>query len=349
MVSVSDNERQLKLDLAHSQKRLSERTRERDEMQLKLVKSDERLVATEKALVANTLLMEKSDADLSVSAALLESKELELAQQAAQLAISALDVVQKNKALRASDVSLAQRTEELERKNRELEVLMRQREDFVAAITHDLKSPLLGATRVLEYLASGQVPAEQQQLIINQLLDSNREMVRMIFNLLDVYRFDAGSLVPIQELLDVPALINQSCEQFSFTIADKKLEFRKEIDANLTQIRCDGLIIKRILTNLLSNAFKFTKAEGLVVVRAWVQENMVMISVRDSGPGMTEDQKEGIFRRFWQTHKSRESGTGTGLGLYLSKELAATIGGDLTFVTEQNVGSEFTLSIPMSK
>jgi signal transduction histidine kinase len=344
---MSDNDRQLKLDLAQSQKRLSERTRERDDMQLKLVKSDERLVAAEKALVANNNLIEKTDTELTISTALLESKELELAKQAAQLAMSALEVVEKNKALRASDVSLAKRTEELERKNRELELMMRQREDFVAAITHDLKSPLLGATRVLEFLAGGQVPADQYQEIISQLLESNREMVRMVFNLLDVYRCDAGSVVPIQEVVDIPALINQCSEQFNFTISDKKLEFRKEIDAELTQIKGDGLLLKRILTNLLSNAFKFSKYEGQVILRARAGEGRLIISVRDSGPGMTDEQKEGVFRRFWQTHKSRESGTGTGLGLYLSKELATAIGGDLSFTTEQNVGSEFTLSIPI--
>lgn len=315
-------------------------------MQLKLVKSDERLVQAEKALLDKDRLREQSETELTLSAALLESKELELARQAAQLAMSALEVVQKNKELRATDNSLAKRTEELEKRNRELNEMMRQREDFVAAITHDLKSPLLSATRILEYLVSGRIPAERQNLVFNQLLESNREMLLMIFNLLDVYRCDAGSIVAICEEVDIPSTIQYCVEPFDFSLKEKQLKLIVNVEDDVKTIEGDGLLIKRILTNLLSNAIKFSKMDGEVVVRAWRVGKRLMISVRDSGAGMSDEQKRCVFQRFWQTHKSRESGTGTGLGLYLSKELAATIGGELTFVSELDAGSEFTLSLP---
>lgn len=348
MYPVSDNENQLKTDLSSSIKRLDERTRERDEIQLKLVKSDARLLAAEQALEVNNRLLKKTDTNLSISTAILESKELELAEQKAKLAMSALEIVQKKRQLMASDLSLAKRTDELERTNQELKAMITQRENFVAAITHDLKSPLLSATRIMEYLVEGQIPQERQPEVFKQLLESNREMLRMLFNLLDIYRFDAGKVTPLSELVDVPQLVAQCVEQFRFNIDEKKIDIAITVESEVGTIESDGVLLKRIFTNLLSNAVKFSSYEGKIVVRIWCDDDFLYTSVQDNGTGMSEEQKLGIFKRFWQTGKSRETGVGTGLGLFLSKELACTMGGDLTFVSEQEIGTEFTLSLPLS-
>jgi len=344
---MSDNKSQLQLDLDFSQKQLSERTRERDEVQLKLVRSDERLFSIEQALVDTNSVLERTEADLTVSAARLESRELELAQQAAKLAMTAVELAQKSSQLRKTDASLFKRTVELENANLELKAMMQQREDFVAALTHDLKSPLLSSTKILEFLVKGQIPVEKQTAIFNELLESHREMLRMIFNLLDVYRHESGKLVPLSEEVDVRALVHQCLEQFSFNVAEKQLHVSSIIDDDIHIVKTDDLFLRRILTNLLSNAVKFSRRGGPIIVRAFREPDLIKIAVKDSGPGMSIEQQARIFERFCQTLNSRENGgVGTGLGLFLSRELATTLGGSLTFVSDHDVGSEFTLTLP---
>lgn len=224
--------------------------------------------------------------------------------------------------------------------------MIHNREDLLAALAHDLKSPLLSATRILEFLVAGEIPPERQQAVFSQMLESHREMLRLIWNLLDVYRNDAGRLTPVSEEIDVGNLVSQCVDQFSFAISEKKIDVHLLVEGTPI-VRSDSLLLKRILTNLLSNAVKFSHDSGIITIRSCCSNDRCNTSVQDNGPGMNEQEKSGIFKRFWQTERSRETGSGTGLGLAISKEMAHLLGGDLVFESEVGIGTTFTLSVPV--
>jgi len=237
-------------------------------------------------------------------------------------------------------------TADLERTNSELELKMRQQDEFIAALTHDLKSPLLSTTRILEMLISSQLTAEQQVEALNRLLGSHREMLRMILNMLDVHRQDGGGIVPLFGRVKIYPLLTECVDAFSFNINEKELSVSIHVEDDVECILTDELLLRRIITNLVSNAIKFSERCGRVTVRGFKREQSYKISVWNNGLAMTEKQKQSIFQHFLQSSRDCESHHGTGIGLYLSRGLAVTLSGDLTFTSEVESGTEFVLTLP---
>lgn len=346
---MSDEVVKLTADLRRTREQLAVRTKERDDVKLRLNKNDVRITTMRKELAKAHEQLDKVGADLSISTANLKCRELELAEQSVKVVIAQLETTKQTKLLKESDVSLEARTAELEKANRDLKLTMRRQDEFVAAVTHDLKSPLLGATRILEMLAAGQVSTENQNAVFSQLLESHREMLRMILNMLDVYRHDGGAITPVFGTVSISSLLNDCMETFSFNIAEKNLSTVIEVEADAEKVIADVLLLKRVLTNLISNAVKFSKVGGQIKVSVTRREANFQISVRDNGVGMNPEQKTNVFQRILQPGRDSNVHTGTGLGLYLSRELAVAMAGDLTFSSELNLGSEFVLTLPVDR
>lgn len=343
---MSEPESQVQLALAIAEEKLSGRTKERDEVQLRLIKSDEQLQETQVELAESNRQHKATSSRLSLSSALIESKDLELAEQTALLAASALELSQRTNQLHESNKYLLNKTAELEKTNAELKAMMQQRDDFMAAITHDLKNPLVGFSRIFEHLIAGVVPQEQQKEIFIQLLQSNNRMLRMIWNILEVYRHDAGSLVAKPETFEPVDLIKKCLEEFSFAIKTKRIELVTEFPESSWSIMTDKLLLQRLLINLLDNGVKFTPESGELKVGASYDENSVSLFIKDSGPGMTQEQTGLIFERFWQSKEGRDKGIGTGLGLFSSKQIVKALGAEIECKSLLNKGTQFTIKLP---
>ena len=346
---MSEPESQVHLALALAEEKLSGRTRERDEVQLRLVKSDEQLLAIQAKLVESTKNQKETSNSLSASNALLESVDLELAERTALLAASALELSQRTNQLHESNKYLLKKTAELENANAELKMMMQQREDFVAALTHDLKNPLVGFSKILDHLLAGGIPEAQQKEVFAQLLESNNRVLRMIWNMLEVYRYDSGSLVPAPEPVELLVVIKSCIDEFSYSIKAKTIQLCTDFPETLPETHTDRILLQRLLINLLDNAVKFTPDSGNLIVRAVYDHSVVTISIKDSGSGMTEDQCERIFERFWQSKEGRDKGIGTGLGLFSSRQIVEALGATIECRSQLNVGTEFTIKIPISR
>ncbi len=346
---MSERESELRLNLALAEEKLSERTRQHDEVQLRLVKNDEKLLAIQSQLAESTRQNREADANLSVSNALLESKDLELATRTAHLAAAAMELSQRTNQLHESNRYLLAKTAELEQANAGLKAMIQQREDFVAALTHDLKNPLIGSTRILELLAAGQIPNEKQSEIFSQLFESNKSMLRMIWNLLEVYRHESGALVALYESVDVAELLQNCLDEFAFGIKAKKLDLCLDIPASVPAVMSDKILLRRVLVNLLDNAVKFSPEAGKLTVGATFDERELRIYVKDSGSGMSDEQLGLIFQRFSQTRHGRAHGTGNGLGLFLSKQIMQELGGSIECTSALGRGAQFTVTIPLSR
>jgi two-component system, sensor histidine kinase and response regulator len=237
--------------------------------------------------------------------------------------------------------------------------MIRQRDDFVARLTHDLRTPLVAANRMLSLCLQdvfGPAPDDMKEAI-SSVIDNNENLLQMTNTLLQVYRHEAGHKKLVKSSFSIYDLAKEVVQELK-PLADEKalalsLEAHPSVnastdDAQLYQTVGDHIELRRLLTNLLGNAIKFTDAGSI-----WVQlsihaasadaDEMIAIAIKDTGSGIDAETQSHIFDWFYQGDHMR---AGSGLGLHLSKRIAEMHQGTLTLQSEVGKGSTFTLSLP---
>ena len=334
--------RRLKVDLDMLLKALSRCTHECKQRQLKIVTTlDPYSDASESPPDTDGVrFLREYDAQLTICTTRLQARENELEAKLAELRL-------KTDQLAESNSALEKKSAELEQVNAGLKAVLEQREDFIAALTHDLKNPLIGCIRVLEHvLAEKNLPCVEAELL-NVALRTLTTMLRMIFNVLDGYKFEYNSLVPLSESVNVPVLLKECLEEARFSIAEKHLLILMEVGQENLWIHTDATLLRRVLMNLIDNAVKFSPVGGRFGIRLSCFESHISIAISDSGGGISRSELKQVFKRFWQTDSGRRSGVGTGLGLYLSKQILELLGGSIECTSRKSVGTEFTISLPL--
>ncbi|MCR5260331.1 MAG: response regulator [Candidatus Gastranaerophilales bacterium] len=219
----------------------------------------------------------------------------------------------------------------------------RLREDFIATLTHDLRTPLLAAIQTLKYFTDGSLGelTEKQNLLLSTMLQSNKDMLGLVNALLEVYKYESGT-IPINKADFAPNdLVNQCCDEIESLAKSKNIELIRELDStNDIEINADRNEIRRVMMNLLGNAVNYTEENGKILVKSNLNGNDYMFSVKDNGIGISHDDINKMFKRFSQGTKNRRSAS-TGLGLYLSKQIIEAHGGKIWLESVQNKGSEF--------
>src|SRR5690606_33502579 len=240
---------------------------------------------------------------------------------------------------------------QLEKAKNYAESLLKSREQFMNTVTHDLRSPLntvIGYTGLLEKSNLD----KSQGRYLAQLKKSSDYLLRLVNDLLDLSRLEAGKMT-VEELAFNPKnLIEETVENAVPPEKPREVKVRINVSDELdTRLITDPFRIKQILTNLVSNACKFTP-KGSVEVRAWLRQakyNPVLcIEVKDTGIGISEAQKEKVFEEFSQEDSSIEKRYGgTGLGLAISKKLTDLLQGRISLESEVGKGSTFLVEIPV--
>jgi len=239
---------------------------------------------------------------------------------------------------------------EADQKRRQAESAMASRAAFLAAVGHDLRTPisaiLTGAAELERGAGDGN--ARAQAALIS---DAGCMMKAMLDDLLDHAKLDAGRMTVEATDFDLRSLLAQTTRLWQGPIRAKGLKLRLEGARDVPGwVRGDAMRLRQILNNLISNAVKFTR-EGAVTLRfrAWAEEpsgHAVLIEIVDTGPGMTTDQLARLFTPFDQTADGVSAlHGGTGLGLAISRDLAELMGGRLTARATPGVGACFTLSL----
>ena len=230
----------------------------------------------------------------------------------------------------------------------ERERLTQQREDFVATLTHDLKTPILAANRVLKLLLEGDFGElmEQQRALIETILDSNSSMYNMVRTLLDVYKYESGTKSLTVDLQDISKLVKQVISDFSYLYADRGIELSANLPETLTPVSMDEEEIRRVFNNLIGNALKFTDENGSVRIEVSQADNETKVLVIDTGRGIADSDKVKLFQRFWQSSQQRKYYASTGLGLYLCRRIIELHGGSIWCESELGKGSTFGFTIP---
>lgn len=220
----------------------------------------------------------------------------------------------------------------------------RLRDDFIATLTHDMRTPLLAAIQTLKFFLEGAIGSldEKQKVLLSTMLQSNEDLLGLVNALLEVYRFESGKLELCKTTFILKDLAEQCYKELEPLAKKKEISFNisYELDDDV-YINADRAEIKRVMTNLCGNALNYTNNKGKVDILLKVQNNDVIFSVSDNGNGIPQSDIPNLFKRFSQGTTKKRS-TGTGLGLYLSRQIIEAHGGKIWADSKLNKGSEFS-------
>lgn len=236
------------------------------------------------------------------------------------------------------------------------ELLSRESEyksDFLATVSHELRTPL---TSILAYVdlweSSRDHVDESERQSLSEIKENSRILLGMVNNILDMARAEAGKIEVIPEPLDMVDLVNE-VERLVVPIAVKKgLHLSVRVDPEVPIIYADREKVRRIVENLVSNAIKFTPEGGAVAIsvdsdpRAPLER--IRIQVSDAGVGISEDDSDAVFERFWQeSGRANRASGGSGLGLAVVKQFVENLGGEARVASEKGKGSTFEVVLPI--
>jgi two-component system, NtrC family, sensor kinase len=243
---------------------------------------------------------------------------------------------------------LASALAELGDKSRELEAASHHKSEFLANMSHELRTPLnaiSGFSQVLRKQLFGEIN-EKQAEYLDDILGSARHLLSLIDDVLDLSKVEAGQI----ELQIVPFSVPGALERGVVMVREGATKGGVRVslssDPGVDTVMGDERRIRQVIFNLLSNAVKFTPAGGTVDIAAARLDGEVRVSVRDTGPGIAQEDQERIFEEFQQAAAGKEQREGTGLGLALSKRLVELHGGRIWVVSELGQGSTFVFTLP---
>ncbi len=225
-----------------------------------------------------------------------------------------------------------------------------QRENFVSCLTHDLRTPLVAANRMLTLLSQGvfgQITPQMQEAFAG-ISSSNENLLAMLNTLLEVHCYEVGqkylSFIPF----NLPELLDEVSRELMPLAEEKRLDLRVKVEDEIEMMRGDRLELRRVIANLVSNAIKFTDA-GWVEVRASASSGeagrWLVLEIEDTGIGISPEERASIFERFRQGNHKR---SGKGLGLYLCHQIIQAHKGTINVQSECDRGSLFTIRLPMT-
>jgi len=222
------------------------------------------------------------------------------------------------------------------------------RRDFVANVSHELKTPLTVVRGYAETLLGDEPPPDVRRGFLTSILANATRMQRLVDDLLDLSRIESGAWTPHPERVGVRAVAEQAWADAGRSGGGREQVFAIEIPEDAAEVEADPQALRQILGNVLENAARYTPAGGSVAVRARRLGGAVVIEVSDTGPGIPGEHLPRIFERFYRvdTARSRELG-GTGLGLAIVKHLVEAHGGRVEAESQLGAGTTIRITLPL--
>ncbi|MBI4346791.1 MAG: HAMP domain-containing histidine kinase [Elusimicrobia bacterium] len=247
---------------------------------------------------------------------------------------------------------LGELASEFNRMSARLGELDELKDAFMSQVTHDLRSPLSAMTTHAELVAGGYRGAvtEESRESLRVVIESGKSLSELINNILDVTQLEAGRLPLSPQPVDLQDQIDSVVKLLGVRAREYQVQLETYLYPDLREVHADPSALRRVLTNLVSNALKFTPAEGHVTVKAYRGgPNEVVVSVRDTGIGIPKERLGGIFAKFSQVPETKSKVrpvVGTGLGLAICKQLVEAQGGRIWVESDYGRGSVFSFTLP---
>ena len=232
--------------------------------------------------------------------------------------------------------------------------LMQQRElarlkaEFLSNVSHELRTPLQSIMGFTKLMLQGKVPDPETQREFLTIMDKQGgHLVNLIESLLDVSRIESGRFEIRRQRSLIENIIDDAL-QSAYSVANEKgIIINRDIPATLPEVDVDGERLDQLMTNLLSNAVKFSNGGSEINVRAEVKDDELLVRITDHGVGIAQEDMPHLFDRFYQVDGSTtRAASGTGLGLYISKQIVEAHGGNIWVESELGKGSTFCFTIP---
>ncbi len=222
--------------------------------------------------------------------------------------------------------------------------------DFIANVSHELKTPLTSIQGFAQAVRDGTALSEDELHQAADVIESEaKRMDRLIQDLLTLERMDAG-IVPFEmNKFDVNDLLRAAGQKFSSRVDEEEIVIEEHITDENAMVFADADRLMQVLVNLIDNAIKFTPKGGRITLSSEITNKHVLIRVSDTGVGIPSSEQERIFERFYQVDKARPGGEkrGYGLGLAISKQIVETHQGSLSVTSTTGEGSRFVVKLPL--
>ena len=224
-----------------------------------------------------------------------------------------------------------------------------EKEDFISTATHQLRSPLVGMKWTLDMLIQGEagkISADQKSWL-KAAYTSNERVISMVDSMLNAMRIEAGEVKFTKTEIDINVLMKDLVEELIPAAKEKKIDVSMDFDETIYPIQGDEEKLRVAFQNLVHNAIKYTPDNGEVSIKITKEEGNVKIVIKDTGIGIPPDERKDMFRRFFRGSNAMLSDTnGTGLGLYITKNVVERHNGQIWFETEMDKGTTFYIAMP---
>jgi two-component system sensor histidine kinase/response regulator len=226
-----------------------------------------------------------------------------------------------------------------------IERLNELKTEFITLVSHEFRTGLVGIQGFSEMIRDGDISMDDAKAFAGDINKDAQRLNRMINDMLDLDRIEAGRLVLRTEPVDVNAVLQEAVERAR--ASSERHVIQTNLDSNQPIVQCDEDRLAQIISNLLTNAIKYSPDGGVVVVTSRVIEGFVQVSVRDHGVGIAPDFVRRLFNRYERYEKTSGKVIGTGLGLAIAKQIVEMQGGRIWAESAVGVGSDFHFTLPL--
>ena len=217
-----------------------------------------------------------------------------------------------------------------------------QQQNFMMAVTHELKTPIAVTKLNLETLRKHRLDEDKQQRIIQATIEETNRLDSLANNILVASQLEGGGYARTKETMDFSALAQQCIMDFRYRFPDRQWIAKLEPDCSLTG---DPFLLQLLVSNLLENALKYSPKEGAITLTLTKEGRHTGLTVTDEGPGIPDEEKKKIFAKFYRSGQETTRQTkGTGLGLYLCRKIAADHKATIKVADNSPTGSIFTVA-----
>jgi signal transduction histidine kinase len=218
--------------------------------------------------------------------------------------------------------------------------------DLIAEIVHELRTPLAALTAAAHLLQRPDLPSEQHTKLGQTILQEVQRLNDLTTDFLELSRLESGRTHFKREPVHLGGLVQESLELVRAQAASREIELKTEIDESVVPVYGDRKILKQLLLNLLTNAIKYSHPGDVVTVVLRSEDAEVLMEVRDTGRGISTEDQERLFQRFYRAGDGEDDVQGTGLGLVIAKRIAESHEGSITVESTLGEGSAFIVRLP---